>query len=91
MSAVTRETDRRSREVCDSVGHFIGEQHDTRQTVEDLARQVEVMRNGSRPNSTSADSHGVPEQVTPEVGVPALLEVEGLKRKVARLTEQVVC
>ena len=68
MSEVTRETDRRSREVCNSIGHFIDEQYDISKTVEDLAPQIEALR---------------------EVGVPAFLEIEDLKREVVHLTEQV--
>ena len=89
MSGVTRETDRRSCEMCTSISKFIDEQHDIRKVVEDLAQQVEAIKNGTHPKSTSAGSSCAPKQATPEAGVPALLEIEDLKRKVARLTEQV--
>ena len=62
---VTRETDRRSREMRASISCFIDEQHDIRKVVEDLAQQVEaIKKNGTHPKSTSADSS--PEQATTE-------------------------
>ena len=85
---MTRETDRRSREMRTSISCFIDEQHDIRKVVEDLAQQVEShVKNGTHPKSTSADSSSAPEQATTEAGFPALLEIEDLKRKVARLSE----
>ena len=57
--------------------------------MEDLAQQVEAIKNGAHPKTTSAGSSNSPEQATPEAGVPALLEIEDMKRKVVRLTEQV--
>ena len=89
MSEVARETDHWSRETCASISKFTDEQHDIRKVVEDLAQQVENVKHGTHPRSTSAGSSSAPEQARTEAGVPALLEIEGLKRKVARLTEQV--
>ena len=56
--------------------------------MEDLARQIEVMQNGTHPEGTSSGNNTAPGQNPPDVSVPALLEIEDLKRKVVRLIEQ---
>ena len=52
----------------------VDKQHDIRKVVEGLARQIEVLQNGTHPEGTSSGSNAAP-----------LLEIEDLKRKVARL------
>ena len=49
LSKVTQETDRRSHDMCNSIEHFIDEQQDVRKVVEDLARQVDAIQNGTHP------------------------------------------
>ena len=75
--------------MCNLIGQFIDEQKDIRELVQNLAQQIDAIRNGTHPSHTSAGSNGATEQIPSEVGVPALLGTEDLKRKVARLTEQV--
>ena len=49
MSKVTSETDRRSHEMCNSLGHFVTEQNDIRGIVEELARRIDAMQKGTHP------------------------------------------
>ena len=62
--------------------------YDIRKVVEDLARKVDAIQNGTHPGESAGSSAG-PEQASTDIGVPALLEIEDLKRKVERLTEKV--
>ena len=70
--------DRNAHEVCSSIAKMIDEQADIRRLVEELARRM-----GHAPEGTV-------ESVTQEgPGVAIQLEVNDLKAKVLRLTEQV--
>ena len=64
--------------MCTSISKFIDEQHDIRKVEEDLAQQVEAIKNGTHPQSTSTGSRNAPEQTATEAGVPAPLEIEDL-------------
>ena len=68
--------------MCSSVGKVIDEQRDIRRLVEELARRMD---------STQEQTHseGTSEAARNEVGVAIQLEVNDLKAKVFRLTEQV--
>ena len=93
------ETDKRSHEVCTSIRKFIEEQTDIRKIVEELARRIDAMRDGTHPRSedtrdgthprdASSGSNASNEQNIPDVGVAMQLQIEDLKTKAARLTEQ---
>ena len=43
------ETDCRSQDICMSIGKFVDEQSDIRKVVEELARRVDAMQNGTHP------------------------------------------
>ena len=96
---VLMNTDRQGHELRTSLGRFIDEQGDVCSTVEELARRIDAIRDGTHPRSgapqdgthprnTSSDSAPQNEQRLPEASVAMQLEVEDLKMKVARLTEQ---
>ena len=53
--------------MCNSIGHFIDEQKDIRELVQNLAQQIDAIRNGTHPSNTSVGSNGVPEQEPPEL------------------------
>ena len=89
MAEVTRETDRRSHDMCNSLARFTDEQHDIRKVVEDLARKIDAIQQGTHPRE-SARSSNDPEEASIDVGVPVLLEIEDVKRKVERLTAETV-
>ena len=57
--------------------------------IRNLAQQIVSGRSGAHPGTTSTGSNVVSGQVSPENGVPALIEIEDLKQKVTRLIEQV--
>ena len=57
--------------------------------LQNLAQQINAIRSGTHPGDTPTGSNVDPEQVPPENCVPAFLEIEDLKRKVACLIEQV--
>ena len=74
LTKVTQETDRRSHDMCNSIGHFVYGQHDIRKVVEDLARRIDVIQNGTYPESTSSSSKAAPGQgqTPPNTSVSAL-------------------
>ena len=88
MHQITMETDRRSQDMCTSIGRFIDEQLDVQKVVEELARLVDDMQNGTHPGGVSSDSDVASEQNLPDASIAMQLEIEDLKRKVARLSEQ---
>ena len=59
-----------------------------RKVVEELARCVDAMQNGTHPGGVSSDSNMTGEQNPSDASVALHLEIEDLKRKVARLSEQ---
>ena len=88
MANVDRERARLANQLCNSIGAIIDKQKDIRDTVQSLAQQIDAIRSGTHPGD-AAGSTVVPEQESPEDSAPAFLEIEDLKRKVARLIEQV--
>ena len=85
VQTVLAKTDKQGHEVCTAVGRIITEQEDTPRIVEELARRIDSIRDGTRPE-------GPPEVATQsEVGVATQLELSDLKTNVQRLTEQVTC
>ena len=85
--------------MCTTIGRLIDEQGDIRMIVEELARRIDAIREGTHPRSeapqdrthprgTSSDSNAPNEQRFPDASVAMQLEIEDLKTKVARLTEQ---
>ena len=101
MHQVTMKADKQAHEMCTSIGRFIDEQGDIRRIVEELARRIDAIRDGTHPRSealqdgthprsTSSDSNAQNEQKLPDASVAMQLEIEVLifKTKVARLTEQ---
>ena len=82
------ETDRRSQDLCTSIGKFIDEQTDIRKVVEGLARRIDAMQDGTHPGSGSSGSNTTGEQNQTDTSVALQMEIEDLKRKVARLSEQ---
>ena len=82
VQTVLDKTDRNAHNVCSSVAKIIDKQADIRKLVEELARRVDSARE-------QAQSEGTSEAATQnEVGVAMQLEVNDLKTKVLRLTEQ---
>ena len=71
-------TDKNAHEVCSSVAKIIDEQADIRRLVEELARRMDRAQEGTVETAT---------QEGPVVAIQ--LEVNDLKAKVLRLTEQV--
>ena len=88
MNKVLMETDRRSQDMRTSIGQFVNEQTDIRKVVEELARRVDVMQNGTHPGGVSSDSNTTGEQNLSDASVALQLEIEDLTRKVARLSDQ---
>ena len=66
-----------------SLGRFIYEQSDVRNTVEELARHVDAIRDGTHPRESSS---ATATQSDASVALP--LEIDDLKAKVTCLTEQ---
>ena len=82
VQTVLDKTDRNTDEVCTSIGRIIEEQGDIRRMVGELARRIDNMREKTH-------SEGPLEPAThSEVGVAMQLELNDLKTKVHRLTEQ---
>ena len=88
MRQVVTETDKRAQDMCASIGKVIDEQNDIRKIVEELARRIDAMRDGTHPRDVSSGSNASNEQNLSDVSVAMQLEIENLKTKVARLTEQ---
>ena len=99
VQQVLMKTDRQGHELCTSLGRFIDEQGDIRSTVEELARRIDAIRDGTHPRSeapqdgahprgNSSDSATQNEQRLPDASIATQLEIEDLKMKVAHLTEQ---
>ena len=88
MHKVVMETDRRSQDMCTSIGKFIEEQSDIRKIVEGLARLVDATQSGTHPSSGSSGSNTTGEQKPSDTSVALHLGIEDLKRKVGRLSEQ---
>ena len=86
MHHVLIETDKRSQDMGTSLGKFIDEQHDIRVIVQELARRIDAMKDGTHPRDVSSSSQC--EQDLPDASVAMQLEIADLKRKVARLTDQ---
>ena len=83
VQTVMEKTDKNTREVFSIVSKIIDEQADIRRLVEELARRMDNTREQSR-------SEGTTEAATQEeLGVAMQLEVNDLKTKVLRLTEQI--
>ena len=78
-------TDRQGHEVCTSLGRFIEEQGDVRTIVEELARRIDAIRDGTHPSGTMSDGAA---QRPADASIAMQLEIEDLKTKVARLIEQ---
>ena len=86
---VLMETDRRWQDLRTSIGKFIDEQSAIRKVVEELARRVvDAMQNGTHPGGVSSDSNMTGEQSSSDASVALQLEIDDLKRKVARLNDQ---
>ena len=99
MHQLLMTTDKQAHEMCTSLGRFIDEQGDIRKTVEELARQIDAIRDGrhprsdalqdgTHPRSLSSDGNVHNDQRLPDASFAMQLEIEDLKTKVARLTEQ---
>ena len=96
MHQVILKTDKQAHEMCTSIGRFIDDQGDIRRIlVEELARQIDVIRDGTHPRSealqdgthprsTASDSNTPNEQRLPDARVAMQLEIEDPKTKVAR-------
>ena len=82
VQTVLDKTDNNAHEVCSSVSKVIDEQRHIRRLVEELARRMDSTQE-------QTDSEGTSEVVRNDVGVATQLEVNDLKAKVSRLTEQV--
>ena len=67
IAEVTRETDRRSRDMCDLISKFIDEQHDIRKVVENLAQKIDAIQKGTHPGESAGSSAG-PEQASTSLG-----------------------
>ena len=83
MQQVLAKTDKQGHEVCTAVERVINEQGDIRNIVEELARRIDAIRDGTHPrDSPSATA------TQSDAGVAMQLELNALKAKVLRLTEQ---
>ena len=92
MHQIVMETDKRSHEMCTSIGKFVDEQSDIRRMVEELARRIDATQDGTHPSDGThprkvpPDGDASQEQNLPDVSVAMHLEIEDVKKKVARLT-----
>ena len=82
MHQVLAKTDKQGHEVCTAVERIINEQGDIRKTVE-LARRIDTIRDGTQPRESPSDT-----ATQGDAGVSMQLELNDLKAKVLRLTEQ---
>ena len=83
VQSVMSTTDKNTHEVCSSVFKIIDEQADIRRVVEELARRMDGAQEQTRSGGTAETA------ARERPGVAIQLEVNDLKTKVLRLTEQV--
>ena len=83
MRQVLAKTDQQGHEVCTAVQRVINEQGDIRNIVEELARRIDTIRDGTHPRDSSSAT-----ATQSDAGVAMQLELNDLKAKVLRLTEQ---
>ena len=70
------ETDRRSQDMCTSIRKFIDAQSDIWKVVEELARRVDAMQNGTHPGGVSSDSNMTGDQSSSDASVALQLEID---------------
>ena len=89
VTQMGQEGDRFSHDTCTSIKLRVQEAKDMREMIQNLAQQVEVIRSGTNPGAASSGHNSASEPVSSENSVPVALEINDLKKKVARLIEQV--
>ena len=100
MHKVVMESDKRSNGMCTSIGKFIDEQSDIRKIVEELARRIDAMRDGTHPRCDATRDGTHPRGVFHLAAAHLMSRISQMsvlprnwrsgdpKTKVARLTEQ---